>query len=545
MNAIAEAPAKATTGGATETFDIVIIGAGFSGMYAIHRLRDDYKIVCFEAGDGVGGTWYWNRYPGARVDIQSVEYSYGFDEDLQQEWKWPEYFSAQPDLERYANHVADRFKLRDHIRFSKRITGLHFDEQANMWHVHSADGGHVTARYVVAATGSLSAPNTPPWPGMDKFKGRILHTAEWPREGVNFTGQRVGFIGTGSTGIQAMPLIAEQADHLTVFQRTPAYCMPSGNRPLDPEHEAEWKRDYADRRKRMLDSYGASLIVYPTKSAVECTPEEREAILEDAWKAQSSFQLLFAFSDVMTNPQANEIVSEFVRNKIRKTVKDPVTAEKLCPKTYPIGGKRLCVGNGYYEMYNRDNVTLVDVKNAPIVAFTEKGLRTTEAEYELDAIVTATGFDAVTGALARIDMTGVGGRSLADKWADGPTTYLGAMVAGFPNFFMIHGPMTPAAQAQMITTGEWQVNWVAGIIDEMNHAGYTRIDVTEEAEMGWAAEIAQASDHTVHKLADSWYNAKNIEGKKGGFMIYVGGFDRFKQLSEGAIAEGYKGFVRA
>ena len=272
-------------------------------------------------------------------------------------------------------------------------------------------------------------------------------------------------------------------------------------------------------------------------------PDDRAGPTE-RWARPRSAGASDGATTTMTDPQANEIVSEFVRNKIRNIVKDPATAEKLCPTTYPIGGKRLCVGNGYYEMYNRDNVTLVDVKGAPIVAFTEKGLRTTEAEYELDAIVTATGFDAVTGALARIDMTGVGGRSLAEKWAEGPTTYLGAMVAGFPNFFMIHGPMTPAAQAQMITTGEWQVNWVASIVDEMNRAGYTRIDVTEEAEMSWSTEIAQASEHTVHKLADSWYNAKNIEGKKGGFMIYVGGFDRFKQLSEDAVAEGYKGFVR-
>jgi len=527
-----------------ENVDIVIIGAGFSGLYAIHRLRDRYRVVCFEAADGVGGTWYWNRYPGARVDIQSVEYSYGFDEGLQQEWCWPEYFSAQPDLERYANHVADRFGLRDQIRFSNGVDKLHFDEAANHWHVRTAKGDHVVCKYVIAATGSLSVPNTPPWPGREQFRGQIYHTADWPREGVDFTGKRVGFIGTGSTGIQAAPLIAEQARQLFLFQRTPAYCMPSGNRPMDPEHERDWKDHYAERRRQMLGTYGASLVDYSQVSAHEVTREQREAILERAWHSQNAFQLLFAFSDVMTDPAANEYVCEFVRNKIRQIVKDPETAELLCPKSYPIGGKRLCIGNGYFEMFNRPNVSLVDVKSAPIVAFTEHGLRTTTREYELDVIVTATGFDAVTGAMTRIDIEGINHRKLVDKWSEGPTAYLGAMVAGFPNLFMIHGPMTPAAQAQMITTGEWQVNWVAAIIDDMERDGLSRIDTTEQAEQSWANEVTMCAGQTVHRLADSWYNARNIEGKKGGFMIYVGGFPRFAQLCEEAVKDGYRGFIR-
>lgn len=545
MSEVAERERLAGAGAEPETFDVVIIGAGFSGMYAIHRLRNDCKVVCFEAGDGVGGTWYWNRYPGARVDIQSVEYSYGFDNDLQQEWKWPEYFSAQPDLERYANHVADRFALRDYIRFSNAIKSMRFDEDSNLWHLVSEKGDHVVCRFVIAATGSLSAPNTPPWPGREKFKGQIIHTAAWPREGVDFAGKRVGFIGTGSTGIQAMPIIAEQAAHLAVFQRTPAYCMPSGNRPLDDEVDQDWKANYPERRKHMLETYGASLVEYPRFSAHDCTPEERQEIMEKAWNSQSAFQLLICFSDVMTDKAANEMVCEFVRNKIRAIVKDPVTAEKLCPTTYPIGGKRLCIGNGYFEMFNRDNVALVDVKAAPIVEFTEKGLRTADAEYELDIIVTATGFDALTGALNRIDIEGVGHRTLKEKWADGPTSYLGSMVAGFPNFFMIHGPMAPGAQAQMITTGEWQVDWTAGIIEDMNRDGKARIEASEAGEQSWAAELNFAADQTLHKLADSWYNAKNIEGKKGGFMIYVGGFPRFRQLCEEAVEQGYKGFIRS
>ena len=526
-----------------ENVDVVIIGAGFSGLYAIHRLQN-YKVVCLEAGEGVGGTWYWNRYPGARVDIESVEYSYGFDEELQQEWSWPEYFSAQPDLERYANHVADRFNLRDHIRFSNPVTSMQFNQEENLWHVHTAKGDHFTCRYVIAATGSLTAPNSPPWPGRDKFKGDIYHTARWPAEGVDFSGKRVGFIGTGSTGIQAMPIIAEQAEQLFVFQRTPAYCMPSGNRPLDAEYEQEWKTNYPQRRKQMLDTYGASLTELPKLSAHDCSPQQQQEILEKAWHSKSAFQMILAFTDVMTDAAANELVCEFVREKIRSIVNNPDVAELLCPTTYPIGGKRLCVGNGYFEMYNRDNVTLVDAKTAPIVEFTESGLRTEAEEYDLDIIITATGFDAVTGAMDQITIEGINNAKLKDKWANGPTSYLGSMVAGFPNLFMIHGPSTPAAQAQMITTGEWQVNWTADIIDAMERDGLSYIDVTEQAEDQWAQEVDIVSGQSLHKLADSWYNGKNIEGKKGGLMIYVGGFPRFSQWCDSVVAEGYKGFIR-
>ncbi|MFK8049788.1 MAG: flavin-containing monooxygenase [Halioglobus sp.] len=527
-----------------QNVDIVIIGAGFSGMYATHRLRN-YNVVCLEAGEGVGGTWYWNRYPGARVDIQSVEYSYGFDEELEQEWSWPEYFSAQPDLERYANHVADRFNLRERIRLSNPVKSMQFNSDENRWHVHTAKGDHLLCRYVIAATGSLTAPNLPPWPGREAFKGEIYHTARWPAEGVDFSGKRVGFIGTGSTGIQALPIIAEEAEKLYVFQRTPAYCMPSGNRPLDANHERDWKANYQARRAQMLQTYGASIIDYTNVCAHECSPSERREILESAWKSKNAFQMLFAFKDVMTNADANELVCEFVREKIRSIVENPKTAELLCPTTYPIGGRRLCIGNGYYEMYNRENVALVDVKTAPIVEFTESGLRTGDAQYNLDVIVMATGFDAITGAMSRIDIEGNNTLKLVDKWAEGPTTYLGAMVSGFPNLFMIHGPATPGAQAQMITTGEWQVDWTADIIDAMEAEGLSHIGVTEEAEQQWAQEIDAVSEHSLHKFADSWYNGKNIEGKKGGLMIYVGGFPRFAQLCDSAVAEGYKGFIRS
>jgi cation diffusion facilitator CzcD-associated flavoprotein CzcO len=530
---------------ATETLDIVIIGAGFSGMYALHRLQRDYEVLCLEAGDGVGGTWYWNRYPGARVDIESAEYSYGFDNDLQQEWRWPELFAAQPDLERYANHVADRFALRDRIRLSTRVTRMRFDGSSNLWHVWTDAGGHLVCRYVIAATGSLTASNTPKWPGRESFRGQVLHTTEWPREGVDFRGKRVGLVGTGSSGVQAAPIIAEQAEHLYVFQRTPAFSMPSGNRPVDPDYERDWKAHYPERRKQMLETYGASLVKYPTVSALECSKEEQDRILEAAWSSRSAFQLLVCFTDVLTDMAANEVVCDFVRRKIRQIVKDPQTAELLCPTTYPIGGKRLCIDNGYYPMFNRDNVTLVDARATPITAFREEGLQTTERTWPLDVIVLATGFDALTGAMTRIDIEGEGGLRLQDKWREGPTTYFGSMVAGFPNLFMIHGPMTPSAQAQMITTGEWQVDWTARIIDDMQREGLTRIQTDETAEHWWQDELSQVANATVHRHADSWYRGTNIAGKADVFMIYVGGFQRFAQLCTAAVEEGYRGFRRS
>ena len=528
----------------SENFDIVVIGAGFSGLYAIHKLREKYNIVCFEAGGGVGGTWFWNRYPGARVDIKSVEYSYGFDENLQQEWKWPEYFSAQPDLEKYANHVADRFDLRKDIRLSTAVKSLRFDQETNRWHVHTENGDHVVCKYVIAATGSLSAPNMPDWPGREKYQGEIYHTTQWPNEPLDLKDKRVGIIGTGSTAIQAAPILAERSKHLTVFQRTPAYSMPSGNKPMDEEHERDWKENYSQRRAEMLDTYGVSLIEYGPKSAHEYSADEQKNILEEAWNSKSAFQMMVAFSDVMIDRKANEVVCEFVRSKIRDIVDDPETAEKLCPSDYPIGAKRLCIDNGYFEMYNRDNVSLVDVKSAPIVEFTETGIKTTDAAYDLDVIVTATGFDAVTGALKRIDVEGLDGLKLKDKWQEGPTSYFGFMVSGFPNLFMIHGPLTPAALAQMITAAEWQVDFAANVIDDMEKDGYSRIDTTEDAEQSWAEEVNSAASHTVYNQADSWYNGKNIDGKKGGFMIYVGGFPRYRELSENAVRNDYEGFVR-
>jgi len=530
-------------GGASQVVDIVVIGAGFSGMYALHRLRNDYRLICFEAGESVGGTWYWNRYPGARVDIESMEYSYDFDEALQQEWKWPEMFSAQPELEAYANHVADRFGLRDQIRFSTRVERLEFNESRSLWHVFTDRNDHVICKYVIAATGSLAVPTIPNWPGKDSFQGKLYHTAQWPREGVDVAGKRVGIIGTGSTGIQAAPMLAQTAGHLFVFQRTPAFSMPSGNRPLSEEYERQWKANYAERRERMWHTPSLSLIQPSDKSIFEYSPEEQQEILEKAWSSQSAFQLLVAFKDIMTDRKANDIVAEFVRNKIRATVKDPKVAELLCPTTYAIGAKRLCIDSGYYQMYNRDNVTLVDARTNPITGFTPSGIRTTAATYDLDVIVFATGFDAMTGALTRMDIKGFEGVTMREKWREGPTTYLGMMVSGFPNLFMVHGPGSPSVLAGMIMGGEWQVNWIARVIDEMEKGGFERIDATKEAEESWADELATVAGYTLHKTADSWYTGANVEGKPRSFMVYVGGYPRYSALCTRALDEGYRGFA--
>lgn len=534
-------------GRTAERFDVVVIGAGFSGMYALHRLRQQgRRVVCLEAGDGVGGTWYWNRYPGARVDIESMQYSYSFDEDLQQEWSWSEHFSPQPDLEAYANHVADRFDLREDIRFETRVDELTFDESADEWHVSTVWGDHFIARHVVAATGSLDVSNVPDWPGLDRFRGEAYHTSRWPKQGVDLAGKRVGLIGTGSTGIQITPEVAAVAEHLTVFQRTPNFSLPSRNRKLDPEYVREWKENYPERRKQILDTHGAVLMsnVTEQRSIFDYSEEEREQVMERAWNARNGLEFIRTFTDTSSDPKANEILAEFVRTKIRSIVHDPETAELLCPKTYPIGGKRICIDSGYYKTFNRDNVSLVDVRTHPIEEVTESGLRTSASEHYLDVLIFATGFDAMTGSMLRMNVTGVGGARLADHWADGPRTVFGLMTAGFPNLFMVHGPGSPSVLAQMITTGEWQVDWILRTIDHLEENGISRFGATPARESEWTAEVDTAAARTMHSRTDSWYTGANIPGKPRTLLMYVGGFQRYSDWCTRAAAEGYTGFEK-
>jgi cyclohexanone monooxygenase len=530
---------------APRRLDVVIVGAGLAGLYAIHRLRGlGLAVRAYEAGSGVGGTWFWNRYPGARCDVESLEYSYAFSDELQQEWKWPERYGNQPEILQYINHVADRFDLRRDVQLDTRVTSALFDARTGEWNVKTDKGEEIRARYCVMASGNLSTPRVPDFKGIGDFKGKWYHSGLWPHEGVDFSGLRVGVVGTGSSGVQMIPLIARQAKHLTVFQRTANFSLPARNGPMEPERERNHKADYPARRRAAYDTpFAIGGYPKPVKSALEATPEERNAAYEAKWQEGGSISYLYAYTDLLVNKEANDTASEFVRNKIRGIVKDQRTAELLAPKDHPIGTKRLCLDTGYYETYNRDNVTLVDVRSDPIREITPTGLRTGKQEFELDAIVFATGFDAMTGALREIDIRTSEGAALADKWDGGPLTYLGLMVAGFPNMFVITGPGSPGVKTQMIASIEQHVDWIAGAIDHLNKHQLDRIEPTPTAESEWVHHVNQVADSTLYPLANSWYMGANIPGKPRVFMPYVGGFDRYKRRCDEVAAKGYEGFT--
>ena len=526
------------------SLDVIVVGAGFAGLYLLHKLRGmGLSTRVFEAADGVGGTWYWNRYPGARVDIESQEYSYSFSEDLQDDWRWTERYAAQPELLAYLNHVADRFDLRKDIQFDTRVTSAVFDEAAGRWTVTTNQGDAVSARYCIMATGCLSVTNEPKFAGMETFKGKSYHTGRWPHAGVDFTGQRVGVIGTGSSAIQSIPQIAAQADHLYVFQRTPNYSVPAHNGPIDPEKVEAWKNNRAELRQKARESGAGIVAVEPTEqSALAVSDEERRAVFESRWK-RGGFAIGGAFIDTAIDPAANATAAEFVAGKIREIVKDPEVADILTPKSYPFGTKRLCVDTGYYEVFNRDNVTLVDVSNAPIEAITPTGLRTAEGDFKLDSSVYAIGFDAMTGALNAIDIRGRGGRPLTEKWAGGPRTYLGLMVAGFPNLFTITGPGSPSVLSNMVVSIEQHVEWIANLLAYMGDRQLSIIEASPEAEAGWVAHVNEVADMTLYPKANSWYLGANIPGKPRVFMPYVGGVGVYRQLCDDVAAKGYEGFA--
>ena len=525
-------------------FDAIVVGAGVGGLYAIYRLRKlGLKVRAFEAASGVGGTWYWNRYPGCRCDVESLEYSYSFSDELQQEWHRPERYGTQPEILRYINHVADRFDLRRDIEFNTRVKRAAFDSITGTWTVTTDKGSTAAARFCIMATGNLSTPRTPNYPGFESFRGKWYHTGLWPHDGVDFTGLRVGVIGTGSSGVQSIPIIARQAKHLYVFQRTANFSLPARNAPMRPDKERAHKSKYRERRRAAFDTpFGIAGYPAPAKSALDATAAERQQAYEAKWAEGGSISFLYSYTDLLLTKEANDTASEFVRRKIRATVKDPKTAELLCPNNHPIGTKRLILDTDYYETYNRDNVTLVDIRSRPIEEITPTGLRTADVEYALDAIVFATGFDAMTGAMKEIDIHTDAGVSIQAKWENGPRTYLGLMIAGFPNLFMITGPQSPGVKSQMILACEQHVDWIADCLQYLRDRGLTRVEAEQDAEDFWVRHNNEVADRTLYPLANSWYVGANIPGKPRVFMPYVGGVAAYKKKCDEVAANGYEGF---
>jgi cyclohexanone monooxygenase len=527
--------------------DAVVVGAGFAGLYTMYRFRRlGLHVRAFEAASDVGGTWWWNRYPGARCDIQSVDYSYSFSPELDQEWTWSERYATQPEILRYANHVADRFDLRRDVQFDTRVDAATWHEDEQRWVVTTDRGDEVSARFLVMATGCLSTTKQVDIAGLDTFAGTVLHTGRWPHEPVDLTGQRVGVIGTGSSAIQSIPLLAAQAAHLTVFQRTPAYSMPAKNAPLTDEQVAAMKAAYPAHREEARHTHGG--VVGAPRSDVPASaaaPAERAAKYAAAWEQGTLHALLGCYNDLLLDPDANETVAEFIRERIRSIVKDPEVAEKLAPRSYPFGTKRPCLDTEYYATYNRPNVTLVDVRETPILAVEPAGVRTAAGFHELDTLVLATGFDAMTGPLLGPLITGREGRTLREAWADGPVTYLGLAIAGFPNMFTITGPGSPSVLTNMMVSIEQHVEWITDCVASLDAHGLTTIEATPEAQDAWTAHVAEVAEYTLMPRANSWYMGANVPGKPKVFMAYIAGHGTYRDICDGVAADGYRGFTRS
>jgi cyclohexanone monooxygenase len=529
-------------GGSPPDVDAVVVGAGFAGLYALHRLRGlGLSVRVFERGEDVGGTWYWNRYPGARCDVESLDYSFSFSEELQQEWSWTERYATQPEILRYLNHVADRFGLRPDITFGALVVSAVYHEPSAQWVIETDRGDRVTARHCVMAVGNLSVGRVPEFPGLDSFRGQAYHTGSWPPDGVDFTGLRVGVIGTGSSGIQVIPMIAQQAAHLTVFQRTAHYTIPAQHHGLDPDWLAAFKQQYADYRRRMRVSRGGLSRDYSERRALETPPPQRRNTYEARW-AFGGAEILGSFADLLTDEQANATVAEFVAGKIREIVRDPEVADRLIPRGYPFGAKRLCVDTGYYDTYNQANVTLVDVTATPVEAVTPAGIRTSAGEHELDAIVFATGFDAMTGALAAMDVRGRGGLTLRQAWEAGPHTYLGVCVAGFPNLFIITGPGSPSVLSNVVLSIEQHVEWVSDFIEHLRKHDLDWAEARPDVQREWVAHVNEVANRTLFPVGNSWYLGANVPGKPRVFMPYIGGVGHYRAICDRVAAGGYSGF---
>jgi cyclohexanone monooxygenase len=527
---------------ARRSLDVLIVGAGLSGLYLLHMLRQrglDVKIV--DKAPAIGGTWWWNRYPGLRCDVESMTYSYGWDRELEQEWSWSERYSTCSEILRYIEHVADRHDLMRDIELETEVTAATWDAETARWHVEMSTGA-CAARFVVMATGCLSVPNVVQFDGLDGYTGDWYHTTAWPHEGVDFTGKRVAVVGTGSTAIQVIPVVAEQADRLTVFQRTPNFSIPAWNGPVTPEQEAARKAIYPETRA--LARTGATGDIWPLApgNAADLTPEEQQDELERRWH-QGSFSFLSAFADMTSDPESNRIATDFVHRKIKEKVHDPAVAELLCPKDHPLGTKRLCVDHGYYETYNRDNVELVDIKGHPIERITKHGIRVKDQEWEFDAIIFATGYDGMTGALLAVDIEGRDGHRLRDDWRDGPHSYLGFMVNGYPNLFTLTGPGSPSVLSNMMTAIEQHAELCDAAIGHCVESGISALEPTIEAQAAWDQEVHDAAYSTLYPQAASWYMGANIPGKPRVFLPYIGGVGTYNEICDGVVRDGWRGFV--
>ena len=529
---------------AGESYDVVVVGAGFAGMYMLHRLRKQGMTArVYEQGDGVGGTWYWNRYPGARCDVESMQYSYSFSDELQQQWDWSERYAPQPEILKYANHVADRFKLRPDIRFNTRVDKAVFDEAANSWSVTTSDGKTVAAKFVVLATGCLSNARMPDIKGLPDFKGKVYHTGHWPHEVVDFTGQCVGVIGTGSSAIQSVPVIAGQASHLTVFQRTANFSIPARNAALTEEERQAFRAKYPEvRRFAREEARNGIYTEMPDRGALDDGDNERCSKYESRWN-RGGLTFMSVYNNLALDQAANDTAANFVRDKIAEIVKNPETAKLLQPNNHPIGSKRICIDSDYFATFNRPNVTLVDIRSNPIEEITANAVRTGGRDYEVDALVLATGFDAMTGSVAKIDIHGRDGRTLNRKWAEGPRTYLGLMSAGFPNLFIITGPGSPSVLSNMIVSIEQHVDWIADCVAYMRDRGLDTMEADGNAEDKWVAHVNEVASTTLYPQANSWYMGANIPGKPRIFMPYIGGVGPYRQICNDVAAKGYEGFA--
>ena len=524
-------------------FDAIVVGAGFAGIYMLQRLRTlGLRAKAIEAGTGPGGTWYWNRYPGLRCDVESMTYSYSFSDEIQREWTWSERYAAQAEILRYINYVVDKLDLRRDMQFETRVAGATFDETINRWHIETDRGESYAARFCIMATGCLSIPDPPKFKGLERFKGQWYHTAIWPKDGVNFTGQRVGVVGTGSSGVQSIPIIGEQASHLTVFQRTANYSIPAWNKPLDEDAIRKWKAGYPALRKKAKASPVGDVFDSPEQATFDVPAEERYRRLEQGW-LRGSVAILTIFNDILTSPAASEFVGAFVNQKIRAIVTDPKIADLLCPKNLPIGTKRLCVDTNYYETFNRANVSLIDIKAAPIEEITADGLIAGGVAHKLDAIVFATGYDAMTGALFRINPRGRGGLALKEKWAHGPRSYLGLAVVGFPNLFTVTGPGSPSVISNMMPSIEQHIDWIADCIGYLQAHDLDLIEPTVAAEDKWTAHVNEVAEGTLFMVADTWYVGANIPGKPRVCFPYLGGVGAYREICDAVAAKAYEGFT--